>query len=428
MNLAEKQIVAGTLPQATARMGDTPSLGDAGSRDHDRAAGLIEPTWLAGGEGAPTGEVARSSLARVPREGSVGEHRPPPGLGTGTAGDGWRGPRRLCSLGWGAWGGRVAHLPGRAASQGHPHASLPGPALEGDPEGAQPRGQPSAGRQRAGAAGGLRRRRDPAPFRRGCGLCVDRRPPARLTPLGCPGRGRPGARCGNLSAQAPAALVDRLPRGPRGLLEEVLQQDPEYLARKSNKIEGTVIRFTEKREVPTFLEKSHHVSLRSWQNRRLGLRIKNSPEERAFFEFAASCGALRSYILERECRPCAFMLGIQWKGRFTHLDSGYDEADAKCGPGIVLLFRALEDFIAHDTPRSVDFGPGDYDYKQLFGDRHTYSGRVLVVRRSWGPMVASGLDHFRREAQQGLRDYLKYIGIFNRLKHIYHRMPNFIKF
>ncbi len=147
-----------------------------------------------------------------------------------------------------------------------------------------------------------------------------------------------------------------------------------------------------------------------------------------YFEFAASCGALRSYILEREGRPCAVMHGIQWKGCFSGGKFEYDAADAKYGPGKVLLFRVLEDCIAHDTPRFFDFGPGDYDFKHFFGNRHTYSGRVLVVRRSWWPMITSGLDQFRCEVHQGLRDYLRNLNIFHKIKTIYHNLPGFIRF
>ncbi len=57
--LGEEKIMAGTLPRATARTGDTPSPEGAGSRDHDLPAELIEPAWLGGGDNSPTGEVAR---------------------------------------------------------------------------------------------------------------------------------------------------------------------------------------------------------------------------------------------------------------------------------------------------------------------------------------------------------------------------------
>ena len=57
--VGEEKIMAGTLPRATARTGDTPSPEGAGSRDHDLPAELIEPAWLGGGDNSPTGEVAR---------------------------------------------------------------------------------------------------------------------------------------------------------------------------------------------------------------------------------------------------------------------------------------------------------------------------------------------------------------------------------
>src|SRR5207249_4733299 len=111
-------------------------------------------------------------------------------------------------------------------------------------------------------------------------------------------------------------------------------------------------------QVDEFLDQAHRVSRQSWQAKRLGVRIRNTPEERAYYEFLASQGALRSYVLEHRGRPVAFEFGIQWNGRFVFEETGYDAAFAGHSPGTVLLFRILEDLIARDTPELLDFGYG----------------------------------------------------------------------
>ena len=137
---------------------------------------------------------------------------------------------------------------------------------------------------------------------------------------------------------------------------------------------------------------------------------------------------MRCYVLMQDEMPIAFQAAIQWGIAVVLNETGYDLPFSEYSPGIVIHFRVLEDFIAHDTPRFVDFGPGDYDFKQFFGSRHTYSGRVLVVRRSWWPMITSGLDQFRCEVHQVLRDYLRNLGMFHKIKTMYHNLAGFIRF
>lgn len=427
--VGEEKIMAGTLPRATARTGDTPSPEGAGSRDHDLPAELIEPAWLGGGDNSPTGEVARRLwLERLEKDpwGSIDLH---PGWALDPRAMAGKAP--VVYARWDGEHGEAASLSSLAMLQVRAIHVQP---IPGVPWRVTLRGLNLVGSRVLGDNG-------PASLAAFIGavtqlLAVGDADCVLIQDLelGSPlwdaldeaGRGHDVA-IFHLRRPQPHWWID-FPEVPRDYWKKFSGRTRCRLRQKSDKIEGSVVRFTEKREVSTLLEKSHHVSLRSWQNRRLGWLRNNSSEERMYFEFAASCGALRSYILEREGRPCAFMLGIQWKGCFTLLNCEYDAADAKYGPGTVLLFRVLEDCIAHDTPRFFDFGPGDYDYKQLFGGRHTYSGRVLVVRRSWWPMITSGLDQFRCEVHQGLRDYLRNLGMLHNIKTIYHNLPGFIRF
>ena len=153
-------------------------------------------------------------------------------------------------------------------------------------------------------------------------------------------------------------------------------------------------------EVPVFLEKARQVSQETWQAKRLGPRITNSPQQRQFWELVASHGAMRSYILEQHGRPLAFVIGVQWQGRFIHEETGYALSYAACSPGTVMLSRLLEDLIARDTPRVLDFGTGDAEYKRHFGNHQTQSGPMLLVPRRWRPITALRLDRIRRGFSQ----------------------------
>src|SRR5262249_52303843 len=183
----------------------------------------------------------------------------------------------------------------------------------------------------------------------------------------------------------------------------------------------SLICYREKEEVPLFLDKAHQVSLRTWQSKRLGLRIENSPEVRKFWEGVASLGAMRSYVLEQDGRPLAFMLGIQWKGRFVSEEIGYDQDYAAFAPGKVLHFRLLDDLIARDTPALLDFGSGDNEYKRVFGNQQTMSGPALLVRRAWRPMAVAWLSRVRHRVGQRLRGGLLRVGLLSTVRKLLRR-------
>jgi hypothetical protein len=191
------------------------------------------------------------------------------------------------------------------------------------------------------------------------------------------------------------------------------------LRRAAKKLDHTLAPVTEASQVVDFLAKVHQVEQKTWQARRLRVRFKNSPRERRFWEGIASLGALRSYLLEQKGQPLAFVLGIQWNGCFIYYDIGYDAAYAQYSPGTVLLFRLLEDLIARTPPRLFDFGFGDADYKQLFGNHQTLSGSVLLVRRAWRPLATASLDRLRYGISQGLRAGISRLGFQARLKGLY---------
>lgn len=148
-------------------------------------------------------------------------------------------------------------------------------------------------------------------------------------------------------------------------------------------------------EVGLFLEKAQEVSKKTWQTRYFGLRITGDDQQRQWLERLAALGALRAYILEHDGAPVSFILSHQWNGIFQGEETGYDPAYAECTPGIVLFVRMLQDLIAQDTPRLLDFKYGDYSYKQLFSNEHTQTRRVILVRRAMKPLLVARIRQVR---------------------------------
>jgi hypothetical protein len=189
--------------------------------------------------------------------------------------------------------------------------------------------------------------------------------------------------------------------------------------RMAKKLDPVVTCYRDLGDVPIFLEKASAVSCRSWQGRRIGLRVQNSPREKTFWEFVAAQEAMRSYILEKGGEPVAFVMGIQWNHCYSYEEIGYDHALSESSPGIVLLLRILEDLVAHETPRRFDFGFGDGAYKRLFANRQTSSGPVLAVSRRWRPTAAIWLERSSRGVARAAQAGLRRVGLWSKFRRLY---------
>jgi len=96
---------------------------------------------------------------------------------------------------------------------------------------------------------------------------------------------------------------------------------------------------------------------------------------------AARRGLLRSYVLFAGDTPCAVVLGYVWGGIFHYAEVAYHAEFSSFSPGTVLLYLMVEDLVAHQRPRLVNFGIGDAAYKRAFSDLHLEDATVLLLRK-----------------------------------------------
>jgi CelD/BcsL family acetyltransferase involved in cellulose biosynthesis len=213
----------------------------------------------------------------------------------------------------------------------------------------------------------------------------------------------------------------RFPDPPADYWKKFSGKTRSTLRRKATKFEHTLVKYTAPDDVPKFLEQAHRVSARSWQGNRLGVRVANSPAERAMWGAVADVGAFRSYVLEHQGNPVAFLLGTCWNGFYNYEEVGYDQDFSRHSPGTVLLYRAIEDLIAHDTPHTLDFSYGDADHKQLFGNTVTRTGQVVLARRSARPVAAPRLEQASFGLARAARAALRRTGFLTYLRRKYRR-------
>lgn len=129
------------------------------------------------------------------------------------------------------------------------------------------------------------------------------------------------------------------------------------------------------------------VSVNSWKARGLPRAVPESIGNRPMLARLAEDGLLRSFVLEAEGKPCAFIVGYLFRGVFHYADLAYVEALASHSPGAVLLFLATQELIEIDRARFLNFGITDAQYKQVFGNRHLEDAEVLILK----PTLANSL-------------------------------------
>ncbi|MFT5325591.1 MAG: hypothetical protein ACI8P0_003461 [Planctomycetaceae bacterium] len=207
----------------------------------------------------------------------------------------------------------------------------------------------------------------------------------------------------------------------------------EYWAKFNSKTRGTikrkskllsdcrVERISRPFQVPDFLVAAQQISLQTWQNDLLGLRIQNDEFELQLFTFLATENALRAYLLWDGDTPISFVIGNQFNGVFNYEEVGYNREYSKKSPGQYLITRMLEDMYEHELPAVFDFDGGHADYKRIFGTRVSESGNVWLLRPGLRSKMIMGYFNGRRAMTQSVRRTLDKLGLLDRLRKITRR-------
>lgn len=165
-----------------------------------------------------------------------------------------------------------------------------------------------------------------------------------------------------------------------------------------------------------FLTEAVKVSRNSWQHEILGNRINDSVDERTWNESLAEAGLLRSYLLRAGDRACAFVVGYQFNDVFHYVELGYDREFAEHSPGTVLLHPLIQDLCDEGPPALLNFGMGDADYKQRFGNLQLKDLSIIAMRKTLLNHLLVGshalfrsLVSFARRIVKGARKSRKYL-------------------
>lgn len=103
----------------------------------------------------------------------------------------------------------------------------------------------------------------------------------------------------------------------------------------------------------------------------------DTPQIREQMAVAAERGWLRIYILYLEEKPAAFWMGTLYDRCLQGDHTGYDPAWGEFSPGIFLFLSILDDLREEDI-KTIDFGYGNTQLRQCFGDVRRVESRVHI--------------------------------------------------
>lgn len=168
--------------------------------------------------------------------------------------------------------------------------------------------------------------------------------------------------------------------------------------------------------VDSFLEAATAVSRHTWQSRELGLRVKNSDQERRHFRALAERREFRGHIMWLEDRPIAFVINTSRDGYLHYEETGFLPELSHLSPGTVLVSELIDDVIASGEYHTIDFGLGHADYKQLFSNEQTESSDIWLLRNSPVNAVAAGMISTQENVKTAAKAALQRSGVLRRLK------------
>ena len=139
-----------------------------------------------------------------------------------------------------------------------------------------------------------------------------------------------------------------------------------------------VVRYSSEQELEDVVNAAARISSKTYQNA-MGKGLEDNPKTLSLMETSAKSGWLRTHILFVAEEPCAFQIGLQY-GRTYFLEQiGYDPDWKQYNVGTVLFLRVLENLCGNPQIDLIDFGFGDADYKQQYGDKTWPEASVYIV-------------------------------------------------
>ncbi len=152
--------------------------------------------------------------------------------------------------------------------------------------------------------------------------------------------------------------------------------------------------------------------------RGLGVGFRDTPQMRGRLELCAKKGWLRIYVLYIKDSPRSFSAGTTCEGVYTTDYIAYDPAFRDYYLGKLLLLEVIESCYKEGVTE-IDFGFGQAEYKERFGNCHLMESSVYIFAPSIKGVTLNALQTAVRMIDEGLRTVLERTQLLSRVKKLW---------
>ena len=158
-----------------------------------------------------------------------------------------------------------------------------------------------------------------------------------------------------------------------------------------------------------------HVAARTYQ-RALGAGFADTPMYRRIVSLALERGWLRAYVLYHDEVPIAFWQAYVYRNTMHVSTTGYDSAYAEHSPGTHVQMLMFQDACADPAVDTIDFGLGDAQYKQRFGNDSWMERRATVFAPRVRPLTVGSAQRVVGSVALGAARFLRKTGLSQSVK------------
>ncbi len=175
--------------------------------------------------------------------------------------------------------------------------------------------------------------------------------------------------------------------------------------------------FIRPEQVDQFSQEADQIARKTYQ-RQIGAGFAPTEPALKKLRLLAERNQWRAYILYVHGAPAAYWMGTSY-GTTFHLEyTGRDPAYSqfKLGTGTMLFVKMIEDICDATDIREVDFGFGDYPYKERFGNVNEETQTLLLFAPTFSNVSLNMLRSALSWTEKGLATLLDRLGLRARIQ------------
>ena len=196
------------------------------------------------------------------------------------------------------------------------------------------------------------------------------------------------------------------------------RKDRKFIEAFNGAIELRELRTRE--QMTEFIQVAAQIGAASYQQG-IGIGVQDNSWWHNMLGLHADNGNLRGYLLEAGGNTIAYLVGPVVGGTFTLLATSFLPEHRAVAPGAYLLRRVIER-LQQEGVRWLDYGVGDYDYKELHGTWRREDASLNLYAASPSARMASMLDTAVKKTNRALYQALHAGGLIERIKRLRRRI------